>query len=127
MIVQITLWGTFHAVGLYWGVAFPFHFRRFKSEGRIKYVHVTTVIVVLLLPMIPALVPLVDGYAITLGPSDLCVGSNMDITYFTVILPISVLMATSSTILIILFWIVFKVKILITQLANSGSMIFFNV
>ena len=108
--LQITLWGTFHALGLCWGIMFPFHYRRFKTEGRIKYVHVTTVILGLVLPAISALVPLAGGYTITPSPINHCVGRNMAITYFTIILPISILMAASSTVLIILFWIIFKVK-----------------
>ena len=109
LLLQITLWGTFHALGLCWGIAFPFHYRRFKTEGRVKYVHITTVVLGLALPAISALVPLVDGYTITPSPIDSCAGRNADITFFTMILPISILIAASSTVLIILFWIIFKV------------------
>ena len=111
LLLQLTLWGTFHALGLCWSIAFPFHYRRFKTEGRVKYVHVITVVLGLILPAIPALAPLVDGYTITLSQIDTCVGRNMDITFFTTILPISILVAADSTVLIILFWIIFKVKI----------------
>jgi hypothetical protein len=116
------LWGTFHALGLCWGIAFPFHYRRFKTEGRVKYVHIITVVLGVALPTIPALVPLVDGYTITLSGFDVCGGRNVAITFFTTILPISVLMAASSTVLIILFWIIFKVKIS----SNSSVMILYN-
>ena len=109
LLLQITLWGTFHALGLCWGIAFPFHYRRFKTEGRVKYVHVITVILGLVLPAIPALVPLIDGYTITLSPIDICGPRDVAIAYFTMILPISILIAASSTVLIILFWIIFKV------------------
>ena len=111
LLVQITLWGTFHALGLCWGIVFPFHYRRFKIEGRIKYIHVITVVLGLVLPAISALVPLIDGYTITPSPIDRCVGRNEIIIFFTTILPISVLMAVSSSVLIILFWIIFKVNI----------------
>ena len=95
LLVQITLWGTFHALGLCWGIVFPFHYRRFKIEGRIKYIHVITVVLGLVLPAISALVPLIDGYTITPSPIDHCVGRNEIIIFFTTILPISVLMAVS--------------------------------
>ena len=111
LILQITLWGAFHALGLCWGIVFPFHYRRFKMEGRIKYVHVITVVLGLVLPAISALVPLIDGYTITPSPIDHCVVRNMMIHYFTSILPISILVAASSAVLIILFWIIFKVII----------------
>ena len=107
------MWATFHALGLCWGIAFPFHYRRFKTEGRIKYIHVITVVLGLVLPAIPALAPLVDGYTIAISPNaiDTCEGRNTTITFFTIILPISILVAAGSTVLIILFWIIFKVKI----------------
>ena len=109
-VLQITLWVTFHALGLCWGIMFPFHYKRFKTEGRIKYVRVITIILGLVLPAISALAPLVGGYTITPSPIDYCVGRNIAITFFTTILPSSVLTAASSTVLIILFWIIFKVK-----------------
>ena len=111
LLLQLTLWGTFHTLGLCWSIAFPFHYRRFKTEGRVKYVHGITVVLGLVLPAIPALAALVDGYTVTLSPIDVCGGRNKDITFFTTILPISTLIAASSTVLIILFWIIFKVKI----------------
>ena len=89
---------------------FPFHYRRLKKEGRIKYVHVVTVVLGLVLPAISSLVPLIDGYTITPSPIDSCVARNMAVTFFTSILPISILLAVTSTVLIILFWTIFKVK-----------------
>lgn len=83
--------------------------RRFKTEGRIKYIHIITLIVGLILPAIIALVPLIDGYTIALNPVDDCIAKNIAITFFTTILPLSVLMAINSTVLIILFWTIFKV------------------
>ena len=109
LLVQIVLWGTFHALGLTWGLVFPFHYRRFKAEGKIKYIHVVAVILGLVLPAIPALVPLIDGYTITPNYIITCVERNEAIIFFTVILPISVLLAVTSTSLVILFWIIFKV------------------
>ena len=105
MILQISLWVTFHALGLCWDIAFPFHYRRFKTEGRNKYVLVITTVLGLVLPAIPALAPLViNGYTLAPGPIDHCGVRNVDITYFTMILPISILMAASSTVLINLFY-----------------------
>ena len=84
LLLQITLWGTFHALGLCRGIMFPFYYRRFKTEGRIKYVHVIIVILGLVLPAISALVPLVGGYTITSSKiGDHCFGRNTAITFFT--------------------------------------------
>ena len=88
LLLQLTLWSTFHALGLCWGIAFPFHYRRFKIEGKVKYIHITTVALGLVLPTIPALAPLVDGYTVTLSliDSGTCGARNVEITFFTTIL-----------------------------------------
>ena len=109
LLLQVTLWGTFHALGLCWSILFPFHYRRFKTEGRIKYIHIVTLIVGLVLPAIFALVPLTDGYTISPSPIDNCIARNTATIYYTITLPISILLAASSTGLVILFWKIFKV------------------
>ena len=107
--IQISLWRTFHTLGLCWSIAFPFHYRRSKTEVRIKYIHAFTVVLGLVLPAIPALLPLIDGYSIVPGPLNLCLGRNIAITYFTTILPVSILVATSMSLLVFMFWKIFKV------------------
>ena len=109
LFLQVALWGTFHALGLCWIILFPFHYRRFKIECRIKYIHITTLIIGLVLPAIFALVPLTDGYTLSQSPTDSCLPRNMVIVYYTLTLPISILMAASSTGLLILFWTILKV------------------
>lgn len=109
-MAQVTLLVTYHALGLCWGVAFPFHYRRFKTEGRIKYIHAFSVVLGLVLPAIPALLHLIYGYSIAIGPISVCVVRNIGVSYFTLTLPISILMAMATSSLVILFWKLFKVK-----------------
>ena len=111
LLLQITLWGTFHALGLGWSIFFPFQYRRFKAEGRVKYIHIITLILGLVLPAIAALVPLIDGYTIAPTPINNCVGRNGAITFFATILPIIVLIAATTTVGVILFWTIFKVSL----------------
>ena len=107
---QISLWRMFHTLGLCWSIVFPFHYRRFKTEGRIKHIHVSTVVLGLVLPSIPALLPLIDGYVIIPGQHHFCTGSNVTIIFFIVVFPVSILVATSTTMLVIIFWKIFKVN-----------------
>ena len=65
VLIQGSLFVTFHTLGLCWGIVFPFHYRRFKTEGRIKYIHITSVILALVLPAI-SLLHLINGHSI--GP-----------------------------------------------------------
>ena len=108
----------FHAIGLCWGILFPFHFRQMKTEQKLKYYHITTVLLALVLPAFPALIHLRDGYTIADTPTTLCVGRNVAVTFFALILPLSGLMAVATSALIIMFW-----KILKVNTATSNHMI----
>lgn len=110
-LAQLGLFVLFHAGGLCWGVAFPFHFRRFKAQKQIKYIHITTIIATLFLPLVPALLHLDEGYGVANTPSTVCFGRNVAVTYFTLILPLSVILAIATSILVIMFWIIFKVNL----------------
>lgn len=108
-LIQLTLPSVFHSFGLFWSIVFPFHYRRFKLEKKIKYVHITTLVLVLALPVFPALLHLIDGYSVGLGPFYTCIGRNTVVTYFTFILPISIILAIATSLMIIIFWTIFKV------------------
>ena len=75
-LLQIAMWLLFHSGALFWGIVFPFHYRRWKNEGRFKYIHITTVILALLVPTIPAFVNLRFGYAVFSSPTFACQGNN---------------------------------------------------
>ena len=108
-LLQITLFMTFHAIGLSWGIIFPFHYRRFKAHGRIKYVHASTLILGLILPAIPALLHLINGYTIDVDLINSCHGRNEQINYFFETLPLSILIALATSVFVILLWKIFKV------------------
>ena len=45
----------------------PIPLQKIQDEGRIRYIHASTVVLGLVLPSIPTLLPLIDGYAIVPG------------------------------------------------------------
>ena len=108
-IAQITLLVTYHALSLGWSIMFPFHYRRLKVDGRIKYIHASTVTLGLVLPAIPALLLVIHGYTILPGPYEFCVSQNIHIAFFTLALPMSILLATTTSVFVILFWRILKV------------------
>jgi hypothetical protein len=109
VLLLTTLFLTFHAVGLSWGIIFPFHYRRFKAQGRIKYIHASTVVLGLVLPAIPALLHLIHGYTIGIDLRSGCIGRDGSIGYFFVTLPMNILAAVTTTAFMILLWKIFKV------------------
>ena len=112
LVAQFILLVVFHALGLGWSILFPFHYRRFKATRKIKFIHVATIVLGVVVPIIPALLLLIHGYTITSGPIGYCVARDIDTTYFTLALPISILMAITTSVFIILFWRLLKVIIL---------------
>lgn len=107
--VQVSMWAFFHATAILIGIAFPFFYRNIKAENKIKYIHITTVVLALVLPAIPSLLHLIDGYTISSSLNVVCAGRNRSITYITVVLPNSVLCALTTAALIITFWKILKV------------------
>ena len=108
---QQGFWVAFHALELCWGVIFPYHFQRMKKGQKMKYFHITTILLALLYPTLPALINLHDGYVMADTPTTTCFGRSSTVTYFGLILPLSVLIAVATTALIITFWKILKVHL----------------
>ena len=108
---QQGFWVAFHAVELCWGVIFPYHFRRMKTEQKMKYFHITAVLSALLLPTLPALINLHDGYIMADTPTTVCFGRSSTVVFFALILPLSVLIAVATSALIVTFWKILKVHL----------------
>ena len=81
-----------------------------KSDKKLKYIHISTVLTALILPVIPSLLLLSDGYVIIDRPTTFCVGRSPDYTYYALILPLSILLAVATSAFIITLWIIMKVK-----------------
>ena len=127
VVAQVTLWITFHALGIMRSVVFPFAYRQLKAEKKLVYINFSTVVAALFLPLIPSLLHLIDGYDVTMAPFEVCIGQNVPITYFTFLLPASILLAVTSTALIIIFWKIMKVIPLdiymLAQHNNTSSLV----
>ena len=63
-----------------------------------------------IVPIPSALLPLIDGYVVTATPTIVCAGRNLDVTYYTFILPMSVTLGTTSCLLVLIVWTIFKVR-----------------
>ena len=109
------MWWFCHEVSLFWKIRFPFHARSFETTHRIKYVHITMVIVGLLLPALPVIVTFAAatrdsrGFGLIRFPPILCSGLESDATFYSFVLPINILLAIGIPLLIIIFWIIHKV------------------
>ena len=106
---QICIWGGIHAGFLFWVLKYPFSYRTFKLTNRIRYAHVISVLLAVVLPLPGALIHLKGGFVVTGNPALVCAGRNTDYTYYTFILPLSVILAVTTCLLVLIFSIILKV------------------
>ena len=108
------------AIFLFWGVAFPFSYRSFKESGRVRYAHIISVILILVVPLPLALVHLKEGYTITATPPYGCFGMHRDYNFYAFIFPLSIVLAITTCLMALIFWIIFKVrKSILSQLIGK--------
>ena len=108
-VVQGCTWAMLHAIFLFWGVVFPFSYRQLRISGRIRHAHIISIILAVVIPLPAGLIHLVDGYIFTANPAFACAGRNLDITFYTFILPISVIICITACLLVLILWTIFKV------------------
>ena len=119
-LLQVTVWWFCHVVSLFWGIQFPFHARSFKAANRLKYIHIAMVAVSLVLPTIPVIVaftagsPSTRGFGITRFPPITCTSLQRDPTFYSLVLPINILIGIGVPLVIIIFWTIHKVLALIS-------------
>ena len=129
-LVQLATWLLFHTVALFWKIAFPFHARSFKASQKIKYIHIACAIAGFTLPLVPIIASVADsavdydpsttnisfldsglGFAQTRFPPILCTGSDGDVVFYSVVLPIDIALAFGCSLLIYIFWMIHKVML----------------
>lgn len=96
------------AIVLFWGVRFPFNYRVTKTTGKIRYVHIASVALAVFFPLVAVLVNLRDGYTISFDSPHICIGRNLNYSYYTFLLPLSIVLGATSFLLILIFWTIFE-------------------
>ena len=76
------------------------------------YLHAASIVLAILLPLPSGLVFLKDGFVTLEHPTFICFGRNTEYTYYALILPASILLGMATILLVISFWILFKVLVL---------------
>ena len=68
-VVQFDYLGTMQAFFLLWSVKYPVYFRYLKRTGKMRYAHITGVLLILFGPLFGPLLVLADGYLISITDS----------------------------------------------------------
>ena len=96
---------------LFWKITFPFHAKRFEKR---LIIHVLVVLLALFLFTVPVIVSFAtDSFVISNHPPLVCVSRSSDAAYYTLAFPISVIIATGTSLLVLVLLTVMKVPIYI--------------
>ena len=111
--MQVLLWLFFHTATLFWSVQCPFHFRSYQSNHRTRHILIAMTIAGLLLPLVPALVPLAgEGYRFIIRvPPMFCFAISPNDNIYSLLLPAAVIGASTLCLLVGIFWSIIKVRL----------------
>jgi hypothetical protein len=103
------MWALLHAFFLNWAIRFPASYRQLRTSVRIRYAHIISVVLAVMLPLVGPCVILKDGHLVLGSAMLFCIGRNFDFNYYAVILPTSLFVGMTLFLLVFLFWTIFKV------------------
>ena len=105
------MFGLIHTVFLFWSVVFPFNYRKFRMSGRIRHAHIISVVLAVVIPIPAPLIHLKDGYEFTSSfPAVHCIPRNVGLTFYTMVIPISILLCITTYLRVLIIWTIFKVN-----------------
>lgn len=108
-ITGIAYWWFVHVCVTFYKVMLPFRARSYEKYD--NYTQAVLIILGVLFPAIPGCLPLAfNGYTLTRFPPLLCSPRNGPVTYYAVLLPISIAMALGITFLIIILYVLKQVS-----------------
>ena len=91
-IMSVVLLWLFQSASFFWGVVWPYHYSVTKSSGRMKYYHISALVISILIPLVLTLIIQFNGgYGVILALSPRCGGLNPDIVFYSVLLPMDII------------------------------------
>ena len=113
-LFQTAVWWFLHVAALFWGIRFPLQAKALATSNCQKYFHLVMVLLGLTLPIIPVIATLASGgFGLTRFPVILCTGKKGAATFYSLVLPIGILMQIGVSLLILIFWTIYKVTIIV--------------
>ena len=101
--LQQTLLWLFHILVVFWTVKFPIRAKIFSNKNYFRYVHFIMLVLAIVLPCIPLAAVLgTGGSTLASFPPFQCFARNSNVTYYTFILPASIMMGVGITLIILI-------------------------
>ena len=115
---QVSWFWLIHISVMFWGIRYPFHAHKFESTSKMKYLHITTVLLAFIVPWIPVgTIFITGGYTFVRYPPLFC-SSRSEGAFFFLHLPLGLLVPIGSTLLTNVLWTICKVAILSLSLIS---------
>ena len=95
---------------VFFAVYFPFRAKFLEKNGYFVYIHVVMVVVALLLACVPVAATFATGgFIVARFPTVNCFANNVDVTFYALEFPLSLMLATGLSLIVLIFYKVFGV------------------
>lgn len=94
-----------HIITVFWGVMFPFHFRRWEKKRYFRFVHAGMLAVVLLLPIIPVIAAVsTGGFTLPRFPPNTCLATDRNATFYGFVLLAIIILGAGICLVALVLW-----------------------
>ncbi len=112
ILMQLTLLWLFHVIAIFWGVYWPIEASLMQGSRKKIVLHIFAVSIAFVMPAVPVILIhyLSPGFTVTRFPPILCAAMDLKLNFYTFMLPISIIIASGLTLLVLTFWKLLKVQ-----------------
>ena len=114
--MQGSLWWILNIIAIFWKVQIPFHSRYYDNMNRTRYIHIACVIIALIFPVVaPVTLSIEGGFIIARFPPIVCAGRDVAATFYTTVLPATLIYAIGTTLILLILWKIRRVSFLVLK------------
>jgi hypothetical protein len=99
-------------VFLFWSLVHTSSYKKLQSTRWVHLAHIISVVVALVIPLPAALIHFDEGHVSVMTPTYTCIGRDTAFTYYTYVLPFSILLAITACLLAFMIWTVVQVRLI---------------
>ena len=104
-LLLLSLLWLFHSAILTWGVLRPYHYSSTRSSGKIKYVHISVVVITVMVPaIIVVALQFSGGYGHNIFRFPRCGPVNNQDIFYGFLIPLDVMIIIGFTLLLLTIW-----------------------
>jgi len=125
---QLSLWWIFHLLIIFWGVYFPFHYNRYKLNGRLKKVMIILTLAGIFLPLLSVSAVVIEkavsvrgqqntslrsqglGYSDFTFPPTFCTPNSLQSAFYFLLLPLILIFAVAGPLILLIIYKFCKVS-----------------